>query len=40
MAIGNEHLQGLNREGALLTDLGVFILDNRTVKIYCNDHGL
>ena len=40
MAVGNEHLQRLNGEGALLTDLGVFILDNRTVKINCNDHGL
>ena len=38
MAVGNEHLQRLNGEGALLTDLRVAVLDDRTVKIYCNDH--
>lgn len=38
MAVGNEHLQSLNGEGALLADLGVFILDDRAVKIYCDDH--
>ena len=38
MAIGNEHLQRLNGEGALLTYLGIFILDNRTVEIYCYNH--
>ena len=38
MTIGNEHLEGLNGEGALLADLGVFILDDRSVEINCNDH--
>ena len=40
MAILDEHLEGLGGEGALLTDLRVAVLDDRTVKIYCNDHGL
>jgi len=38
MAIGNEHLQRLNGEGALLADLGVFILDNRSVEINSDNH--
>ena len=38
MTIGNEHLEGLNGEGALLANLGVFVLDDRSVEINCNDH--
>ena len=38
MAILDEHLEGLGGEGALLTDLRVAVLDDRPVKIYCNDH--
>ena len=38
MTIGNEHLEGLNGEGALLADLGVFILDDRSVEINCDYH--
>ena len=38
MTIGNEHLQRLNGEGALLADLGVFVLDDRSVEINCDDH--
>ena len=38
MTISNEHLKGLNGEGALLTNLGVFVLDNRSVEINCNYH--
>ena len=40
VAIANEHLQGLNGKGSLLTYLGVTVLDNRTVKIYCYYHFL
>ena len=40
MAVLDEHLEGLGGEGALLTDLRVAVLDDRPVKIYCNDHGL
>ena len=38
MAILDEHLEGLDREGALLTDLRVAVLDDRPVKIYCYNH--
>ena len=38
MAILDEHLEGLGGEGTLLTDLRVFILDDRSVEINCNDH--
>jgi len=38
MAVGNEHLEGLYREGALSAYLRIAVLNNRTVKINCNDH--
>ena len=38
VTVGNEHLQRLSGEGALLADLGVFILDDRAVKINCDNH--
>ena len=38
VTVGNEHLQRLSGEGAFLADLGVFILDDRAVKINCDDH--
>ena len=38
MTVGNEHLQRLSGEGALLADLRVFILNDRAVEINCNNH--
>ena len=38
MAVGNEHLQRLNGEGDLCSDLRVTVLNNCTVKIYCDYH--
>jgi len=36
VALGNEHAQRLNGKGNLLTDLGILMLDDRTVKINCD----
>lgn len=38
VTIGNEHLQRLSGEGALLADLGVTVLNDRAVKIYSYYH--
>ena len=38
MAVGNEHLEGLYREGALSAYLRIAVLNNRTVKINCYYH--
>ena len=38
VAVGNEHLQRLNGKGAFCANLGVAVLDDRPVKIYCYNH--
>jgi hypothetical protein len=40
MAIGDEHLQRIDGEGTLSTDLRVFVLDDGTVEVYGDDHKL
>ena len=40
MVVTDEHLQGVGGKGPLLPYLGIAVLDNGAVKIYCDDHGL
>jgi len=40
MAIGDEHLQRVDGEGELSTNLRVFVLDDGTVEVYGDDHKL
>ena len=38
MTVGNDHLQRVDGKGALLPYLGITILNNRPIKIYCYNH--
>ena len=40
MTLGNEHAEGLYGEGDLGTDLGVAVLDDRTVEINSDQHNI
>ena len=37
VVIADEHLQGLDSKGFFLANIGITVLDNRTVKINCNN---
>ena len=39
MAVIDEHLQGVDGEGTFLANLGVFVLNDGSVEIYCDNHG-
>ena len=38
VVVGDEHLEGVDGEGALGTDIGVAVFDDRAVKVDCNYH--